>query len=614
LYIGHAGTTNTFAAGNDASFNTSVGVAALDSNTRGNLNTAVGWSAGSAITTGIQNTAVGALSLNNSLVNSNNTAIGYQAITNADGFQNTALGSNAGSNITGYITSSIYIGYNAFGLNAGGISGQTINEIVIGADNTGLGSNTVVLGNSNITKTILRANVGIGNTNPTHSLTVQGFVTASAFTGSFRGDGSALTGVVASATPGGSNGTIQFNDSSTTSGSGTFTFEKTTNNVILTGSLKVTGSVEIYGMVNSLFTMSAFSPSASGFADGNISIGNKVPIFNAGVETSNNNSGSGNVFLGNYIGVFATAFPGYANTGVGTGVFYTNNSGHSNAAFGYNALRGLRSGSHNTGIGAESLNSLTNGSFNIALGYQSGRLPIVGSSLSNASGSIFIGTDVRPSGTSPLNQVIIGDRATGIGNNSVVLGNDNVTTTILKGNIGIGNTAPTHSLTVQGFVTASAFTGSFRGDGSGLTGVVASAAPGGVNTTVQFNDAGSTSGSTSFTFNKNTNTVTMQGSGSTLLVVTGSRGELFKVSDSGSLSTLAAFTSGSINILEITNTGIDITGSLEVSSTFTASLQSGYVWVGGPNNRTITIPTSSIAGGSGGGSSAASSLFLFFNY
>jgi hypothetical protein len=143
--------------------------------------------------------------------------------------------------------------------------------------------------------------------------------------------------------------------------------------------------------------------------------------------------------------------------------------------------------------------------------------------------------------------------------------------------------------------------------------VVASAAPGGVNTTVQFNDAGATSGSTSFTFNKSTNTVTMRGSGSTLLVVTGSRGELFKVSDSGSLTTLAAFTSGSVNILEITNTGIDITGSLEVSTTFTASLQSGYVWVGGPNNRTITVPTSSI-GGSTGGSSAASSLFLFFNY
>jgi hypothetical protein len=226
LYIGHAGTTNTFTSGNDASFNTSVGVTALDSNTRGNLNTAVGWSAGSAITTGVQNTAVGALSLNNSLVNSNNTAIGYQTITNADGFQNTALGSNAGSNITGFITSSIYIGYNALGLNAGGLSGQTNNEIVIGADTTGLGSNTVVLGNSSITTTILRGKVGIGTTSPVNVLDVVGNVSASWYTGSLFG--TASFAVSASWAPGGSGASFPY-----------------TGSAVITGSLVLTGSFDI---------------------------------------------------------------------------------------------------------------------------------------------------------------------------------------------------------------------------------------------------------------------------------------------------------------------------------------------------------------------------------
>ena len=40
-----------------------------------------------------------------------------------------------------------------------------------------------------------------------------------------------------------------------------------------------------------------------------------------------------------------------------------------------------------------------------------------------------------------------------------------------------------------------------------------------------------------------------------------------------------------------------LTGSLNLSSTLTASLQQGYVWVGGSGNRTQTVPTSSFGGG-----------------
>ena len=51
------------------------------------------------------------------------------------------------------------------------------------------------------------------------------------------------------------------------------------------------------------------------------------------------------------------------------------------------------------------------------------------------------------------------------------------------------------------------FSGSFSGNGSGLTGVVASATPAGPNQSVQFNDAGVTSGSSQLTFNKATGQV-----------------------------------------------------------------------------------------------------------
>jgi hypothetical protein len=46
--------------------------------------------------------------------------------------------------------------------------------------------------------------------------------------------------------------------------------------------------------------------------------------------------------------------------------------------------------------------------------------------------------------------------------------------------------------------------------------------------------------------------------------------------------------------------GVDVTGSLKVTSTLTASLQQGYAWVGGSGNKTIAVPTSSFSGGGGG--------------
>lgn len=53
--------------------------------------------------------------------------------------------------------------------------------------------------------------------------------------------------------------------------------------------------------------------------------------------------------------------------------------------------------------------------------------------------------------------------------------------------------------------------GSFKGDGSGLTGITATAAPVGPNTSVQFRDSSVISGSSAFTFDKATNTVNVTG-------------------------------------------------------------------------------------------------------
>lgn len=89
----------------------------------------------------------------------NNTAIGYNALYyNTIGSSNTALGSNAGSftstsnnNIS---DNSVFIGSNS----RAQLSSQT-NQIVIGYDAYGNGSNTVTLGNDSIIKTYLKGSV-----------------------------------------------------------------------------------------------------------------------------------------------------------------------------------------------------------------------------------------------------------------------------------------------------------------------------------------------------------------------------------------------------------------------------------------------------------------------
>ena len=173
LYIGHAGTTNTGTGGN-SSYNTSVGIAALDSNTTGYINTAVGMSALTSNNTGFSNSAVGYISLQSVTNGTNNAALGDQSLYLLNGSFNTAVGSLAGGNVQ-IATASVYIGYNALGSD-GSTTATTNNEIVIGANTVGGGSNTVTLGNSSIVRTLLRKNVGIDTTNPLAALDVNGMI------------------------------------------------------------------------------------------------------------------------------------------------------------------------------------------------------------------------------------------------------------------------------------------------------------------------------------------------------------------------------------------------------------------------------------------------------
>ena len=175
IYLGKdpSGTTD------NANYNVSVGISALNFITTGDNNVAVGFQSLYANTTGYSNTAIGdnvmrfnidgfrntaigthslyknttgqnnvsngGYSLHNNTTGSNSSAFGYKALYNSTGSNNTGIGYQAGDLITTG-TNNVIIG-----VNADTSSNNAINQIVIGHGATGAGDNTVQLGNTSIT-------------------------------------------------------------------------------------------------------------------------------------------------------------------------------------------------------------------------------------------------------------------------------------------------------------------------------------------------------------------------------------------------------------------------------------------------------------------------------
>ncbi len=160
--------------------NIANGYFALFSNTTGNNNTANGSLALRFNTTGANNMANGYNALFSNTTGNNNTANGYLSLRfNTTGVFNTASGSDAGSYIADGSTANTTGDYNVFlGAGTKALADNDQNEIVIGYNAIGLGSNTVVLGNDSITDTYLKGDVHLGN-----SAILKGYTVASLPTG-----------------------------------------------------------------------------------------------------------------------------------------------------------------------------------------------------------------------------------------------------------------------------------------------------------------------------------------------------------------------------------------------------------------------------------------------
>jgi hypothetical protein len=163
--------------------NVAIGLGAGSAITTGDSNSLYGNSAGAAITQGFNNTAAGSNSSsqltnagNNSsfgafslyqLVNGNqNSAFGSNSFfyLQADSSRNTAVGCSAGAFRGGggstldTASNSIYIGDTSRASGNG-----VVNEIVIGCDAIGGGSNTVTLGNTSTANTFIGGNLRLAD-------------------------------------------------------------------------------------------------------------------------------------------------------------------------------------------------------------------------------------------------------------------------------------------------------------------------------------------------------------------------------------------------------------------------------------------------------------------
>jgi hypothetical protein len=145
---------------------------------------------------------------------------------------------------------------------------------------------------------------------------------------------------------------------------------------------------------------------------------------------------------------------GYQNTAQGTDSLRFNTFGGDNSASGYSSLRSNISGYRNSAHGSESLYSNTSGSNNSAIGYRAGRY-ITDGVTANLTGSysLFLGDSTRALANGQTNQIVIGSGAIGLGSNTVVLGNDSIVTTALKGNVGIGTNTPNNLIQVNDLIT-----------------------------------------------------------------------------------------------------------------------------------------------------------------
>ena len=389
--------------GNNQSGNTAVGISALSNNSGGDGNTASGSSALFNNTGGNSNTASGWRALYSNTTGNNNTASGNQALLfNADGISNTAIGYRAGRKIaddSGNNTTSDFSVYLGSDTKASADNAQ--NEIVIGYNAIGAGTNTIQLGNTAITNVKTSGTLTAGTvTYPNVHGTTPGQVLST--------NGSGTLGWTSIASP-------------------------DLTNYVTTNTAQTITSAKTFSDTTTFSKDLAVNGITVGRGGGSDSTNTAIGY----LALTANTTGDGNT--GNGLAALFSNISGNNNTASGGAALYSNTTGDGNTAIGVEALALNTSGSSNTAIGSGALITNSTGEFNTAIGYLAN---VVSDSLTNATA--------------------IGNGAIVESSNTIQLGNTDVTNvktsgTLTAAGMGLGVSAPNASAILEASSTTQGF-------------------------------------------------------------------------------------------------------------------------------------------------------------
>jgi len=119
---------------------------------------------------------------------------------------------------------------------------------------------------------------------------------------------------------------------------------------------------------------------------------------------------------------------GNDNTAVGYQASYANSSGQFNVAIGSEALYSNLTSSQNLAIGRRALYSMTSsGQYNTAIGYYAGMDGNSNTAITGGDNNVLIGHQSGVDNANAQNRIVIGQGARGLADDSVVLGNTDVT-------------------------------------------------------------------------------------------------------------------------------------------------------------------------------------------
>ena len=386
IIIGHQ-TTGTL---NNANSNVAIGIDAMDEITSGDGNTAFGYSSMTNVTSGNYNSSQGSWSLRDLSNGSYNAAFGNSSLRSV----------SSGNKNSGFGHSSAFrVSTGDFNVGLGFRSGDTIstgnnnviigafadpskndasNQIVLGHRAMGQADNSVTLGNADVTEIYMAQDSGA-----TVYAAALGF------------------GDVAMALPTADGSSDQVLK---TNGSGTLSWGSaaTSVNGLSDALVEDTGSMYVGNDPSS----------TTDAADYNVAIG--TTALDA-ITTGDSNTALGYDALSANLG-------GNRNTAVGASALRLNTTGITNVAVGSSALDRNTTSNSNTAVGHASSFLLNSGASNVTLGYESGK------SVTSADNNVLIGSGANPSGNAGTsNQIVVGYGATGQANNSVTLGNADVT-------------------------------------------------------------------------------------------------------------------------------------------------------------------------------------------